>query len=420
MPHMSFVDNILNSGAHFKVDNRDKYRINFINVILLAAVPLFAVYGIVNAIKGLYFVALIDSAILVALGGTFFYLRHTQNASKAAYTILIFPLPIYYTMLFNGGGLYQSAFFWYFFYPLFALLLKGNRKGLFWLAPFITSIFGYYFYMSAYAIQQPYDKALLLVLGFALILETLVVMYYERVRKIFDAIIIQKNRELSYLKRQLETKVAIESRKNNLLNSELVEIQKDIIFTMGTIGESRSHETGNHVKRVSAYAKLLARKLKLPEDVIDMIAQAAPMHDIGKVAIPDSILNKPDRLTPQEWEIMRQHSKLGYQMLQGSNRSLLKLAATVAHEHHERYDGLGYPNGLKKEEIHIAARITALADVFDALGSDRVYKKAWDNATIFDYLKSERGYQFDPKLVDIFFENVEPILTIQESLKDAA
>lgn len=202
------------------------------------------------------------------------------------------------------------------------------------------------------------------------------------------------------------------------LNQEIESTQKEVVFTMGAIGESRSKETGNHVKRVAEYSKLLAIYYGLDEKEAEMLKQASPMHDIGKVAIPDAILNKPGRFDEQEREIMNTHANLGYEMLKHSNRPLLKMAAIVANEHHEKWDGSGYPKGLSGENIHIYGRITALADVFDALGSDRVYKKAWDDEKIFKFFKEEKAKHFDPKLIDIFFEHLNEFLKIREKFKD--
>lgn len=202
------------------------------------------------------------------------------------------------------------------------------------------------------------------------------------------------------------------------LKQEIEDTQKEVVFTMGAIGESRSKETGNHVKRVAEYSKLLALYYGLPEEEAEMIKQASPMHDIGKVAIPDAILNKPGKFTPEEFEHMKKHAELGYEMLKHSQRKLLKCAAIVAYEHHEKYNGKGYPNGTSGEDIHIYGRITAIADVFDALGSDRCYKKAWDDEKIFNLFKEERGEHFDPKLVDIFFEHLDEFLEIRDKFKD--
>ena len=202
------------------------------------------------------------------------------------------------------------------------------------------------------------------------------------------------------------------------LQDEIEETQREVVFTMGSIGESRSKETGHHVKRVAEYTYLLAKYYGLEETECEMLKQASPMHDIGKIAIPDAILNKPGRFDADERAIMETHAQLGYDMLKHSNRKLLKMAAIVAYEHHEKYNGTGYPNQTKGEEIHIYGRITALADVFDALGSARVYKEAWDDERIFKMFKEERGEHFDPKLIDIFFDNLDQFLVIRDKYKD--
>ena len=202
------------------------------------------------------------------------------------------------------------------------------------------------------------------------------------------------------------------------LKKEIEDTQKEVVFTMGAIGETRSKETGNHVKRVAEYSKILALHYGLDEKKAEMLKQASPMHDIGKVAIPDSILNKPGRFNDEERKIMDTHAQIGYEMLKMSDRPLLKMAATIAYEHHEKYNGKGYPNQLKGEDINIYGRITALADVFDALGSSRVYKEAWDDEKIFKMFKEERGEHFDPQLIDIFFDNLNQFLKVRDSLKD--
>jgi len=202
------------------------------------------------------------------------------------------------------------------------------------------------------------------------------------------------------------------------LSQEVEDTQKEVVFTMGTIGESRSKETGNHVKRVAGYSKILALASGMSEDEAELLKQASPMHDIGKIAIPDAILNKPGRFDVSEREIMETHAQLGYGMIKNSERPLLKAASIVAYQHHEKYNGKGYPQGISGEEIHIYGRITAIADVFDALGSDRVYKKAWDDERIFKLFKEERGEHFDPNLVDLFFDSLDEILDIREKFTD--
>jgi response regulator RpfG family c-di-GMP phosphodiesterase len=202
------------------------------------------------------------------------------------------------------------------------------------------------------------------------------------------------------------------------LSDEIINTQKEIIYTMGEIAETRSKETGNHVKRVAEYSKILALKLGVTLKDADMLKLASPMHDIGKVGIPDEILNKPGKLTPEEFEIMKTHAQIGYDMLKHSNKPILQAAAIVSKEHHEKYNGKGYPRGLKGEEIHIFARITAVADVFDALGSDRIYKKAWEDEKIFELFNNEKGEHFDPKVIEAFFDSLDEIKIIRERFKD--
>ncbi|WP_207671256.1 DUF3369 domain-containing protein [Paenibacillus cymbidii] len=205
---------------------------------------------------------------------------------------------------------------------------------------------------------------------------------------------------------------------NIYLNQEVENTQKEIIFTMGEITETRSKETGYHVKRVAEYSKLLALAYGLPEEEAETIRLASPMHDVGKVGIPDDILNKPGKLTDDEFEVIKTHASIGHSMLKHSQIKLLNAAAIIAHQHHEHYDGSGYPNGLKGENIHIYGRIIAIADVFDALGSERVYKKAWELPEIIDLFKAERGKHFDPALVDIFLSNIEGMMQIRGKYTD--
>ncbi|QGQ94242.1 response regulator [Paenibacillus psychroresistens] len=205
---------------------------------------------------------------------------------------------------------------------------------------------------------------------------------------------------------------------NIYLNEEVEHTQMEIIFTLGEIAETRSKETGNHVKRVAEYSKLLALKYGIPENEAEVIRLASSMHDVGKVAVPDAILNKPGKLTVEEFEIIKNHTLHGYAMLNHSNRDIFKTAAIIAHQHHEKFNGQGYPNGLAGEEIHIYGRIAALADVFDALNTKRVYKEAWALEEILEYFTQESGHHFDPQLVSLFFDNLPAILKIREKYID--
>ncbi len=199
---------------------------------------------------------------------------------------------------------------------------------------------------------------------------------------------------------------------------EIETTQKEIIYKMGEIGESRSKETGNHVKRVAEYSRLLAKLYGLSDEESKILYIASPMHDIGKVAIADSILHKPGKLDANEWEIMKRHSEIGYEILRHSKRAILQAAAEITYTHHEKWDGSGYPRGLKKEEIPIFGRITAIADVFDALGSDRVYKKAWKLEKILEFFKEQKEKHFDPDLVDLFLTHIEKFVYIRQKYRD--
>ena len=215
----------------------------------------------------------------------------------------------------------------------------------------------------------------------------------------------------------IEAKVKEATSEIQALNDEVEATQREIVFTMGAIAEQRSKETGEHVKRVAEYSLILARLYGLSIEESILLKNASPMHDIGKIGIPDSILNKPAKFTEEEFELMKTHSEIGYEMLKHSNKSILKAAAILAYEHHERWDGKGYPRGIKGEEIHIYGRITAIADVFDALGSDRVYKEAWPLEKILNLFKEERGKQFDPNLIDIFLDNLEHFLASKMNIE---
>ena len=216
----------------------------------------------------------------------------------------------------------------------------------------------------------------------------------------------------------LAASYAAESLESALLAEENDATQKELIYLMSEAVEKRSKETGNHIKRVAKYSKLLAIAYGLSQKEADDLEFASPMHDIGKIGIPDAILNKPGKLDFEEFEKMKTHAQLGHDILASSSRGTLKIAAIVAYEHHEKYNGKGYPQGLKGEEIHIFGRITALADVFDALGSDRCYKKAWPLEKILEMFKEERGEHFDPVLMDLFFENLDEIIQIRDQFQD--
>ena len=194
-----------------------------------------------------------------------------------------------------------------------------------------------------------------------------------------------------------------------MLNAELEATQREIIHILGEVSEYRSQETGDHIQRVAEISYILAKLMGLPEEEVDRIRLAAPMHDLGKVGIPDAILNKPGRFTDDEYAIMKSHSEIGYNMLCNSKRKLLRFAAEIARSHHERWDGRGYPKGIAGEEIPLAGRICAVADVLDALSSPRCYKQPWPEERVKEEFIKQRGGQFQPELVDVLIEHWDEI-----------
>ncbi len=202
------------------------------------------------------------------------------------------------------------------------------------------------------------------------------------------------------------------------LSLEIIETQKEIIHTLGEVVETRSKETANHVLRVGKMAQLLALRSGMEQDEAAVLRLAAPMHDVGKVGIADSILNKPARLTEEEYNTMKTHTTLGWEILGKSERRIMRSAALVAYQHHERWDGKGYPNGLSGENIHIFGRITALVDVFDAVINKRVYREAKELGEVVAMLRQGRGTHFDPTLVDCFLANLTEFVAIVRAHPD--
>ena len=201
-------------------------------------------------------------------------------------------------------------------------------------------------------------------------------------------------------------------------DQEIELTQRELIYTIARISDIHSAETGNHIKRVSEYAKLLATLAGYDKEKAEIFKLAAAMHDVGKIGISHDILNKPGKLTDKELAIMREHPNIGHDILSQSKRPLLKAAAIVAHQHHEKYDGSGYPRGLKGKQIHILGRIATLADVFDALDTQRAYKKRWTLNETMRFIQGESGKHFDPRLVELMVKNFRHFKKIREKFPD--
>ncbi len=205
---------------------------------------------------------------------------------------------------------------------------------------------------------------------------------------------------------------------NIMLREEIEQTQREIVYMLGEAIERRSKETGNHVYRVAAYSVLLGQIYGLNEIACQELLVASPLHDFGKIGIPDAILHKHGKLDAEEWMMMKRHSEIGAELLSRSKRNPIRMASIIAGQHHEKWDGSGYPNGLKGESIHLYARIAAIADVFDALQSHRCYKEPWTIEQTMELITHEAGHHFDPKLVGLLVEHLDQFIAVRERYPD--
>jgi len=203
-----------------------------------------------------------------------------------------------------------------------------------------------------------------------------------------------------------------------LATEQIVAREQETLLCLAKAGEYRDEETGNHVVRMAKYSRQIAQELGLSKEESDSLEYAAPMHDIGKIGIPDGILLKPGKLDATEWKIMQRHAEIGHDILKDSDSKYMKMGAIIALTHHEKFDGSGYPKGLKGDAIPLVGRIVAVADVFDALTSERPYKQAWSTEEALDYLKQQSGQHFDPVCVDAFFNRLSNIRKIELDYAD--
>lgn len=245
--------------------------------------------------------------------------------------------------------------------------------------------------------------------------------YFKTNQKIINIVCIENNEPMDDLALDLVKLFSMDvgvAFNNFYLNKEIIDTQKELIYSLGEIVESRSKETSYHVHRVSEYVQLICNLLDLNAEEIRILKIAAIMHDIGKLAIPDRILMKPSSLDSNEYSIMQTHTTIGYEILKASDRPIFLKAAEISLNHHERWDGKGYPSGLKGNDIPLSARITSIVDVFDALSMDRVYRKAWNEEKVFEYISDQSGKYFDPNIVDLFISNREKIIAIKKKYSE--
>lgn len=218
--------------------------------------------------------------------------------------------------------------------------------------------------------------------------------------------------------KELEGEVAKRTEQLRQAFEKIKKASLETIYRLSRAAEYRDEDTGAHIQRISHYSAAIARKLGLNERTVESILYATPMHDVGKIGIPDRILLKPGKLDPDEWEIMKQHTIMGGGILKGPDAGFIKLAEAIALTHHEKWDGSGYPEGLKGVKINQAGRITAISDVFDALTSKRPYKEPFSLEKSFAIIKEGRGKHFDPDVVDAFFAVQDEILSMKDKYKD--
>jgi putative two-component system response regulator len=236
--------------------------------------------------------------------------------------------------------------------------------------------------------------------------------FLARVRNLLE--VWQAQKIIRFQKDILEQKVEERTRELRKAHEDLLESRIEVVWRLGRAAEYRDNETGLHIIRMSQMAAVLARAYGMDEQPADLLLVASPMHDIGKLGIPDSILLKPGKLDAEEWEIMKTHAQIGADILSGGSSDLMIMAHDIALAHHEKWDGSGYPKGLKGEDIPLVGRICAIADVFDALTSERPYKKAWTVAKALELIDSEKGKHFEPRLVELLHEKLPKIISIKQ------
>jgi len=219
-------------------------------------------------------------------------------------------------------------------------------------------------------------------------------------------------------KKMVEDRAALLADEVQKATTEIVQRENEVIMRLSKAAEFRDPETGEHIIRMANYSRFIAEALELPEEQCDIIYRASPMHDVGKVGIADEILLKPAKLTAEEFELMQAHTTIGYAILQDSPSKLMQIASEIAHSHHERWDGTGYPKGLAGEEISLIGRIVAVADVFDALCSARPYKEPWPQEKAKDFIVENSGSHFDPSCVEAFLKAYDKVKAVADEFKD--
>jgi hypothetical protein len=312
---------------------------------------------------------------------------------------------------YHYGGTSSPFLCWLLTVPLVALFYLGSSRLLrssilACLALYLAIFYGHY--LAGYLPPEHVPLSALSGVG---VVSVFCAIVFVSMMSLYYAEVVASTQRVRELNAELEARVRVRT-------SELEQTRREVIARLASAGEFRDNATGQHVIRISHYAYHLARATGIPEPEAAMIRDAAALHDIGKIGIPDSILLKSSTLEPHEWEVMKRHTTVGGKILANSGVPLLDLARTIALTHHEHWDGRGYPGGLQGEAIPLAGRIVAIADVFDATTSDRVYKPAWPLHRAVAFIRGLAGKQFDPRLAEVFVRELPTILQIKSALAD--
>lgn len=317
----------------------------------------------------------------------------------------------YFFSFFWVGDAQTYDVLWLTLFPaMAAFILEKEHQLLGWHLSFIFGLIGILIITIMAPNHLDYTPLIISNLIFATSFISLIAWFNFRFKR-------QLQKAQMDFQKQLETRVSQATNTISKLNEQLEASQRDVVLRLGEICEVRSKETGQHVQRVSEYSRYLAELAGLDAQQVDVIHDAAPLHDVGKVAIEDAILNKPGKYNEYEYSIMRQHAQIGYELLSTSKQPLLQAAAIIARDHHEWWNGQGYPNQKTGEQIHIYGRIVAIADVFDALSFERIYKPAWEDKRIYDFFEQQQGAQFDPGLSQLFLQNFERFTALRNQYR---
>jgi len=341
---------------------------------------------------------------LVVLFYHLYKFKQTEDIKKGSIMLLAFLYFVFFSFFFIGN---QNTFdiVWILILPTVAIIIGDYRYLKIFLLIYILSLFLITFMNQINSDFVQYESFALWSTLWASIFLSGMALYYKKTQMTLE-------NEIKKYQNNLENKISKAVKEIELLNEDLESTQFEIIERLGTLAEYRSEETGAHVVRVGLYSKKLALLYGIDDKTAELIKKASPLHDIGKVGIPDSILHKPAKLTEAEFEVMKTHATIGENILKNSNKKLIQLASKIAGAHHEKYDGSGYPRSLKADKIPAEARIVTIADVFDALISKRSYKEAWDHDRIKEFFTEQKAKHFDPILVDLLIENFDGFLDI--------